>query len=322
MTDSHIQVINEKTEDNLTGIVIDGVPYLYWLRVYKTLGLTPNHARKVIERLEPQKHYIYFLRGEFKDKYPTVYKSSTVDPHAASVIFLTAEGYNRAIIEIGISYIQDPVVAAAVNAKKNEIASIYTRYQQGEVLSIATDKVKEELPGYIKASDIIDENLAIANSFIKYACPHLKIDPGLVTSACLSHAEQVIQKRGDEIDLTHLKGMIPRLLTGEPATLTATTIGEYFSISRTKINEILEYLGYHAHSYRSGSSGNHKEWTPTPKGELHGEWKPVTKGHHTGSIYSSYKWYWKESIIRELREHLFGDKVHTGQATLPEAASV
>jgi hypothetical protein len=319
MTDLHIHVITAQTEDNLTGIVIDGVPHLYWFSIYRALGLKQDHASRVLEHLIKGKHYISFTRSEIKE----IFKGNdTVSllPPVRTYHFLTSEGFNRAIMEIRTSEMKNQEIAAAIEKKKDQMANIYSRYQQGEVLSIAVDTLKEELPGNVKASDIIDENLAIANSFIKYACPHLKIDPGLVTSACLSHAEQVIQNRGGEVDLSHLKGIIPRLLPGVPATLTATSIGEYFSISKFKINEILERLGYHTHSYRSGSSGNHKEWSPTPKGELHGEWKPITKGHHTGSIYSSYKWYWKESIIRELREHLFGEKVHTGQATLPEVA--
>ena len=35
MSDLQIEVINPQTEDSLTGIVIEGIPYLYWLRVYK-----------------------------------------------------------------------------------------------------------------------------------------------------------------------------------------------------------------------------------------------------------------------------------------------
>ncbi len=318
MSNLEIQVIDAQTDDNLTGLVIDGVPHLYWLRVYKSLGITASHAQEVIKRLSPEKHYIRFSKSEFNEKYPSIHTASIVSEKATAYYFLTAEGLNRAIIEIRTREMDNKEIAAAIDAKKDHMASIYTRYQKGETLSLAADNAKTELPGDSKAAEIIDENLAIANSFIKYACPHVKIDPGLVISTSLTRAEQLIQKHGGETDLTHLKGMLPRVLADPPAYLTPSLIGKLWGFQASRVNDILEKLGYQESSYRiSETSGlKHKEWSPTKKGEPHGEWKPITAGHRNGSIHTGYKWYWKESIIQEFRAGLFGESSHAGQSTL------
>lgn len=143
MSDVSIEVINPDTTEGLFGIVLENIPYLYWLQVYKELGLTPNHARKVLERLTPGTHYISFLKSEFKQKYPTVYKSYTLDKRASSVVFLTAEGYHRAIIEIQTGYMDNPFIADLINQKKDHIAHIYTRYQRGELQQIAPPNIKQ-----------------------------------------------------------------------------------------------------------------------------------------------------------------------------------
>lgn len=139
MSDVSIEVISAQTNDNLTGIVLDGVPYLYWLRVYKALGIRKEHAPKIIARLTEGIHYRKFTRDEFALLSRTVDVLATLNSRARAFYFITIEGYNRAIMEIGTGYMNDPIVAAAIDAKKDHIASIYTRYQKGEVLSLAAD---------------------------------------------------------------------------------------------------------------------------------------------------------------------------------------
>jgi len=307
MYDFNIEVINAETEDNITGILINKVPYLYWLRVYQALGLERHHAQKVISRLTDGIHYRKFSKEEIYQLSETGNTALPVDYRAKSFVFLTEEGMNRAIIEIRTEYMGDKNLAAIIEAKKDHITSIYTRYQKGEILSIEADKMAESLPSDSPEIKIANENLAIANSFIKYACPHLKIDPGMVISASLSHVEQEIQKIGGNTSLIHLKNMIPRTLEGEPASLTVTEIGKPFGLSGNRINDVLERIGYQIHEYKQSTSGRQKkEWKPTKLGDPHGEWKPVTQGHANGSVHHEYRWYWKESIIPIIRDALFG----------------
>ena len=306
---ANVEIINAETDDNLTGIIIDGVPHLYWFRVYKAMGLTSDHAVQVIRRLEEGKHYVRFTKQELKEKYGTHYTASVVDSHASVAYYLTAEGYNRAIMEIRTSEMDNKEIAAAIDAKKDHIAAIYTRYQRGEIVSLAVDESKPILPEDNKAVEITNENLAIADVFIKYACPHLKLDPGMVISASLTNAEQRIKKLGGNVDFHHLKGMIPRLLPDEPAYLNATELGKIFNLSGMRMNIELERIGLHTKvSPDSRAYGVIKAgWTPTQDGIPHGEWKPVTKGHSNGSVHHEYRWYWKESVIPEIRNSLHGN---------------
>ena len=305
MLDSEIKVINaQNEEDYLSGIVINGKPYLYWLPAYKALGITPQHARKVIQSLKKDIHYIVFSREEIQVYKSTVNKPFMVPPNASYAYFLTEEGWNRAIMEIGTGYLNDPYIAKAIEAKKDQIASVFTRYQQGEVISKAIDESIKELPGYVPASAIVEDNLSIAESFIKHVCPHMKIDEGLVMSACITNAEQEIVKRGGDLSLVHLKGMIPRTLAEPPATLTPTQIGDALGgMSSRTVNDLLAKFEYQDKVSRISNitGAEKKEWAPTKKGEPYGEWKPVTAGHSNGSVHHGFKWYWKATITDKTR---------------------
>lgn len=142
MSDFEVQVINEPSE-NLTGLVIDGVAYLYWLRVYKVLGLDRSHAKKVISRLTQKIHYIELSKSELEQKFPTVSILDTVDKRASTFIFITDEGYHRAIIEIGTGHMADKAIAEEINRKKDHIAHIYAKYQRGELEQIETPVIQK-----------------------------------------------------------------------------------------------------------------------------------------------------------------------------------
>lgn len=135
MSDAIGEIINEG-EDNLTGIVIDGVPYVYWLQVYRVLELTRTHSYNLIKRLEEGKHFIRFSKKEFNEKCPTVHVTATVNSRVSALFFITEEGYHRAIMEISTGHMINQEIAADINAKKDHMANIYIRYRRGEVLSI------------------------------------------------------------------------------------------------------------------------------------------------------------------------------------------
>ncbi len=302
MLNQEVEVIIPQTEDGLTGIVIENVPYLYWLRVYKAFGLTPNHARKVIERLESGKHFISFSRRDFKEKYPTVYKSYTVDSHASSVVFITAEGYHRAIMEIGTGYITDPVVAAAVDAKKDEIANIYTRYQKGEVLSIADEH--PALPGqveYAPVSVILEDQMAIARIMIGEG-----VEPGIAKAMAFAVTENLT---GCGDTLTPWRNLIradPTMV--EPALLNPTDIGnDIGGLSPNTVNKLLVRFGF------QNKIG--KEWVPTQFGKMYARFVPQEIKHNRGMV-RKMQLKWLPSIVEKIRERMYYDqKGQTGLFT-------
>jgi len=152
MSDIEVEVITaEVFEDNYSGVIIDGTPYLYWYQIYSSLGLSVDHAGVILKKLTPVKHFISFTRAEIKEIFLSTDDLSVL-PAVRMYHFLTAEGLNRAIMEISTGHMNNSVVAAAIDAKKDHIASIYTRYQKGEVLSKAYDETPA-LPGEVATSD-------------------------------------------------------------------------------------------------------------------------------------------------------------------------
>lgn len=142
MSDFEVQVINDRP-DNLTGVVIDGVPYLYWLRVYKSLKITASHAQEVINRLTEGKHYIRLTKSELKRKYPTLHAACIVASNASAAYFITHEGMNRAITEIQTSRMDDEKSIEFINIKRDEMARVFTLYEQGELEQIEAPVIKK-----------------------------------------------------------------------------------------------------------------------------------------------------------------------------------
>lgn len=136
------KITSEILEDSLTGIIVDGVPHLYWKEIYQNLGIKRNHAYGIIKRLEKGKHFIEFSVSELKDIYIRVHKPCTLSP-TSRYVFLTAEGYHRAIIEIQTGYMDDPLIIQEINRKKDHIAYVYTKYQRGELEQIETPVIKK-----------------------------------------------------------------------------------------------------------------------------------------------------------------------------------
>lgn len=142
MSDFKVEVISE-LPDNLTGVVIDGIPYLYWLAVYKSLKITASHAQEVITRLTEGKHYIRLTKSEIKRKYPTIHAACIVAPNASVAYFITHEGMNRAITEIQTSRMNDEESIEFINHKRDEMARVFTLYERGELEQIEAPVIKK-----------------------------------------------------------------------------------------------------------------------------------------------------------------------------------
>lgn len=293
MSNLEIQVIDAQTEDNLTGIIIDGVPHLYWLRVYQALGLKKEHGPKIIARLTEGIHYRKFTNSEFVEQFPTVAKTATVYIGAKSFVFLTAEGYHRAIMEISTGHMNNPEVAAAIDAKKDEMASIYTRYQQGEVLSKADEHpalTGEVQSDYAPVAVVLEDQMAIAKVMVG-----IGVEPAIANAMAFSVTEEITHC-GDT--LTPWKNLIQTdPLMQEPGTLTPTDIGKALGgMSAIEVNQTLVKLGY---QIKVG-----KEWTPTYSGKLYARYVPQEIKHHSG-IKRHMQLKWLPSIVEKLRSSLY-----------------
>lgn len=293
MSDSQIQIITPQTDDNLTGIVIDGKPHLYWLRVYKALGIRKEHAPKIISRLTEGIHYLKFSKEEFALLSGTVAKLATVDYRAKYYYFITEEGMNRAIIEIRTEYMDDKDIAAAIDRKKDEIAHIYTRYQQGETLSKATEHpalLGAPTEAYAPVAVVLEDQLAIARIMIGEG-----VEPAVARSMAF-HVTEEITHCGDA--LTPWRPLIQAdPFMAEPAILTPTDIGkELGGMTGRTVNQILVKLGYQK---KIGT-----EWTPTQSGKIFARFVPQEIQHNKGML-RHMQLKWLPVVVEKIREKMF-----------------
>lgn len=295
MSDVELQVINAETEDNLTGILINGTPYLYWLRVYQALGLERHHAQKVVSRLTEGTHYRKFSKEELLQLSETGNTVLPVDHRAKSFVFLTAEGLNRAIMEIRTCEMDNEEIAASINAKKDHIANIFTRYQRGEVLSIANER--PALPGKVPLSEALKEELARAA-----AMAIVGVDVGRASSVCIAKVED---EYGE--DLSYLRNLLVRQIEGEIGYLTATAIGKELGLSNQSVNKILEKQGYQYLTVRVKSNGKSQNiWNLTERGKQFGE---IHMGRFGG--HETYTIMWRSSVVEVLRRVMFHPEQQT-----------
>lgn len=292
MSDSQIQVIDAQTEDNLTGLVIEGVPHLYWLGLYKALELSQDHAVKVIQKLTKGKHYVSYSRSEIKEIFSGNAVLSLL-PAVRSYHFLTEEGYSRAIMEISTGHMNNRDVAAAIDRKKDEIANIYARYQQGEVLSKSTEH--PALPGdapeaYAPVAVVLEDQLAVARIMIGEG-----VEPAIARSMAF-HVTEEITRCGDA--LTPWRPLIQAdPFLAEPAILTPTDIGkELGGMTGRTVNQILVKLGYQK---KVGS-----EWTPTQSGKIYARFVPQEIQHNRG-VLRHMQLRWLPAVIEKIREKMY-----------------
>ena len=294
MSDFKVEVITAQTEDQIKGVVIDGTPYLYWYQIYSAIGLSVDHAGVILKKLTPVKHFISFTRSEIKEIFTSTDDLSVL-PAVRMYHFLTAEGLNRAIMEISTGHMNNPDIAAAIDAKKDHISSIYTRYEQGEVLSKANDEtpsITGEIthPEYAPVAIVLEDQIAIAKIMIGEG-----VEPGIAKAMAFSVTEEICHC-GDV--LTPWKNLIETdPLFQEPATLTPTDIGIALGgLSAISVNKVLIKLGYQR---KIG-----KEWTPTMSGKLYARFVPQEIKHDRG-IVRHMQLRWLPSIVEKIQSSLY-----------------
>lgn len=289
MSDVTLEVITGQTSD-LHAVIIEGVTFVYWLDLYQAIGLQSKHAGDVISRLTEGIHYKRFNRSEIKEILDGITVTVTL-PAVRTYYFLSAEGWNRAILEITESRLNNPEVAAHISDLKGKMANIYTRYQSGEVLSKAADEIPS-LPGeaYVPVAVVLEDQMAIARIMIGEG-----VEPAIAKAVAISVTEDITHC-GDT--LTPWRNLIQAdPLMAEPALLTATDIGKSIGgMSAVTVNKVLQKLGY---QIKQG-----KEWVPTYTGKLYARFVPQEIKHNRGII-RHMQLKWLPSIVEKLRQGMF-----------------
>lgn len=303
-------------EDGIIVLIHENEPYVYWLSLYQVLGLQPDHAHQIIKKLTYGKHYISFTRSEIKGEITSIDDLSIL-PIVKLYHFLTAEGYNRAIMEISTGHMDDPEIAARIEEKKDDIASVYTRYQKGEVLSIALDKANIETPMISgKAAAIVSDCFDIAKAIHE----HFGVDKTVATVHLLNGYKPEMVQAGHSGNIEPIVQLLPSPSYDlDEAYLTATAIGSIIGLSNRVVNKLLKDWGYQTEKTRIGSDGRSKPdgWKPTELGFPHGDWKMNSDGHNGGKLYLGVQWRWKASILKVFEERM-GLTLNSNQSKLLE----
>lgn len=303
MLGDNVEVITAQTEDNITGIVIDGTPYLYWLRIYHALELKADHAARIINRLQSGKHYIRFSKKEFIEKYPTIDTVSMVDPRASAVFFLTEEGCNRAIMEIRTCEMDNKEIAAAIDRKKDEIANIYTRYQRGEVLQLPdAKKIAPVLTG--KADQVLDVNLDIAHSLIRKGADKKVAYEKALNASIEATGSPYLEYYRDIVLTLPAPTDIPLIEDIETGWYSATNLSKCLNKKRNEIYAVLVSLGYM--EIEKGKRNI------TPEGKRHGKMQD-TKFYGPKGSGIRQNWYWDQDTYDRIEREF---DMRKGQMTL------
>jgi len=284
---------------NATGInpgkkvlIKNGVPHVYWLDLYRELGLSQQHAAKLISKLTEAKHFIHLTRLQIRDILDS--NNEPLLPKVVAYYFINPEGWNRIITEIETDSMINRDAAKYIDEVKDQMASVFTRYQNGEVISKSSDNVPRLPP----LSDALKEEMARAD-----AMTIIGVDRCMAASVCMSKLEDQYNE-----DLSYLRNLVPRQLSEDIPHLTATQIGKEFSLSPQSVNKILEKEGYQFRTVRMKKTGKRENvWNLEDKGKPFGE---IHIERHGGK--EIYTILWRRSILEEMKRILF----HSDQNTL------
>ena len=126
-------------------LIGDEEPYAFWTHVYQNFEMTSAHADKVRKRLTPGIHIIEVSKEEMEQIYPVINEALMIRNFPPVYYFLTEEGFNRSILEVQTGGMKNKEAAAKINARKDEMAAIFTRYKRGELIQPPIiDKITEK----------------------------------------------------------------------------------------------------------------------------------------------------------------------------------
>jgi hypothetical protein len=211
MSDVSIEVINATGIDAGTITLIkSGQPFVYWLNLYRELGLSITHAEKVIRKLTPGTHYIKLTREEIRPLLDSIPGAGIPNiPAVRSYYFLSPEGWNRAILEIETDSMINRAAAASLEETKNKIAKVFTRYQRGEVLSKAAD----EIPALTGDVFSVEDELTASEKRIKLYNTARKVAISLGADRRATNKVMVEKIKGECPEVYPFMAMVP---DGEP----------------------------------------------------------------------------------------------------------
>lgn len=300
MSDFKLENINPTTNNSGTITLFDkmGRPHVYWLHIYHGLGISAAHANKIIKKLTPETHYIKLSRDEFKAVLLGINDPLILSiPAVSSYYFINDEGWNRAIVEIETELMHNKDAAKDIEETKNLMASVFTRYQHGEVLSLAADQHKK-LPGEVVQP--VNE-IALAEAKLRYYNTAKKIAISMGADRRSSNIVMIEKIKEEFPDIHPFMAMIPDEKVCNSPDDAVLTRQEVSDILKTDVH-ILEERIVKAGWVTKTIYG----WLPTPRGT-----KYLKPDPHAGEKKTWYDIRFSLEAIRLLKEE-FEQRLITG----------
>lgn len=302
----HSDKITQQNNGMIT-LIRGNIVLVYWLSIYRDLGLKRQHADDIINKLVAGTHYIKLTRDEIKPLLDSVASAAT--PAVKAYYFLTDEGWNRALIEINTDPMLNREAADFIEATKDKMAAVFTRYQKGEVLSL-TGEPQKQFSKFVPGAGVLRDFTRQAKTYQRLSGCSLKQS----LLRCIEKADTEHRARGGcgfphLIELTNEMPESKHLLL--PAQvglyLSVTKIGKGLGKSGQKVNKYLDLLGY-----QESVGSDH---TPTEIGIPYSRWEEISIETNDKKIVKQTL-IWSVEIIDILRVHIEAE-----QATLPGCLS-
>lgn len=229
-----------KGEPKGLGFVINGIPYMLWTHVYQNLEMTRQHARKIVSGLKEGTQVISISNEQMNALNTRVNGAFTLGFSTPVYYFVTAEGFNRAIMEVDTSGMKDKKIAAAIEKRKDEMAHVFTEYTNGTLALPAGKKPRTlksmDVKSFTPVAPVLKDNLS--------ACRSIGMDKRTATITALTLTEKETGKDLSPLKSyceTHYDFKFPRLANKN--IFSSTAIAEKFGKSSKVSNQFLSENG-------------------------------------------------------------------------------
>jgi len=268
------------------GLVLNGTPYMLWTHVYQNLEMTMQHAQYVMKNLKDGVHVISFTSGQISELKTRLKVTFSPGFNSSVFYFLTAEGFNRIVMDIDTFRMKDQKIANAIEDRNNQMAAVFTKYEAGTLALPAPRRhrtVRQMYPvGYVPIAPVFKDRKAVAKG--------LGFPEATANIMALQQTEEITGQ-----NLQVYVQALPLLPTKvDEKRFSSSAIADRFGISKHKSNRFL------ADNFLVEQFGN--DWILTDIGKKYGVMQPtlITSGSKTVVKYSPR---WSPEVVAYLKKN-------------------
>lgn len=265
------------------GLVINGTPYMLWTHVYKNLEMEHTHALKVFRRLKSN-HYLSMTRSDLDSVLSRCATVAHPKFNSSAYYFISKEGFNRAVMEIDTSLMNDRDIAEMIDKQKDKMAAVFTHYESGTLaLPAPKQQMKKLAGGYPVVNPIFKDRKALGKG--------IGLDEYASTINALKDTEEITG-----VNLQRYIEMVPAPKENPADNLiTSTSIAERFGVSK---NRAYKFLADNFLVERFG-----KDWILTDEGKKYGRMVKTTISSTDGRVIPRVFPKWTAEVMKYLRKN-------------------